>query len=245
MTSGAAVGIVIVSHSAKLAEGIVELAGQMAPEVVIVAAGGLPDGGLGTDYDTVLAALNEADQGAGVVLLYDLGSARMTAELAVESLDDQDSALLATAPLVEGAVVAAVAAQGGADLTEVHRVAEAAGVEAEPRPAPEPQPQPAEPATPAVHATEPATPAVQAAFVLTNGVGLHARPAAQLARAIAGLDAEVTVRHGEQSADAGSVLDLLGLDARAGDTIAVTARGTQAGEAIERISTLVETNFGE
>ena len=239
MTSGAAVGIVIVSHSAKLAEGVVELAGQMAPEVVIVAAGGLPDGSLGTDYDTVLAALNEADQGAGVVLLYDLGSARMTAELAIESLDDQDSALLATAPLVEGAVVAAVAAQGGADLTEVHRVAETAGAESEsgPEPAPEPVPEP--------QAAEPATPAVQAAFVLTNGVGLHARPAAQLARAIAGLDAEVTVRHGEQSADAGSVLGLLGLDARAGDTIAVTARGTQAGEAIERISTLVETNFGE
>ncbi|HEV3356660.1 MAG TPA: dihydroxyacetone kinase phosphoryl donor subunit DhaM [Pseudonocardiaceae bacterium] len=235
MTSGAAVGIVIVSHSAKLAEGVVELAGQMAPEVVIVAAGGLPDGSLGTDYDTVLAALNEADQGAGVVLLYDLGSARMTAELAIESLDDQDSALLATAPLVEGAVVAAVAAQGGADLTEVHRVAETAGAESESGPESGPQPQVA----------EPATPAVQAAFVLTNGVGLHARPAAQLARAIAGLDAEVTVRHGEQSADAGSVLGLLGLDARAGDTIAVTARGTQAGEAIERISTLVETNFGE
>jgi PTS hybrid protein len=229
MSRGAAVGIVIVSHSAKLAEGVVELAGQMAPQVVIVAAGGLPDGGLGTDYDTVLAALNEADQGAGVVLLYDLGSARMTAELAVESLDDPDCVLLATAPVVEGAVLAAVAAQGGADLTEVHRVAETAGAD----PSTEPQ------------ADEPAKPAVQAAFVLTNGVGLHARPAAQLARAVAGLDAEVTVRRGEHSADAGSVLGLLGLDARAGDTIAVTARGTQAGEAIERISTLVETNFGE
>ena len=231
MTRGAGVGIVIVSHSAKLAEGVVEVAGQMAPEVVIVAAGGLPDGSLGTDYDTVLAALNQADQGDGVVLLYDLGSAQLTAELAVESLDDPDAVLLATAPLVEGAVVAAVAAQGGADLTEVHRVAETAGT----------QPNPESPAEPA----EPAQPAVQAAFVLTNGVGLHARPAAQLARAIVELDAEVTVRHGEQSADASSVLGLLGLNARAGDTIAVSARGTQAGEAIERISTLVETNFGE
>ncbi len=199
----------------------------MAPEVVIVPAGGLPGGGLGTDYDTVLAALNEAEQGAGVVLLYDLGSAQMTAELATESLDDPDSVLIATAPLVEGAVVAAVAAQGGADLAEVHRVAENAGTEPTPAPA------------------EPVGAAVQAEFVLTNGVGLHARPAARLARAVASLDAEVTVRHGEQSADASSVLGLLGLNARAGDTIAVSARGTQAGEAIERISTLVETNFGE
>ncbi|HJP76041.1 MAG TPA: dihydroxyacetone kinase phosphoryl donor subunit DhaM [Pseudonocardiaceae bacterium] len=228
MSGGAGVGIVIVSHSAKLAQGVAELAAQMAPEVVIVPAGGLPGGNLGTDYDTVLTALHEADQGGGVVLLYDLGSALMTAELAVESLDDQDSVLVATAPLVEGAVVAAVAAQAGADVTEVRRVAEAAGAE--------PAPQPPAP---------PAGPVVQADFVLTNGVGLHARPAAQLARAIAGLDAEVTVRHGEASADASSVLGLLELAARAGDTIAVSARGTQAGEAIERISTLVEGNFGE
>lgn len=228
MSGGAGVGIVIVSHSAKLAQGVAELAAQMAPEVVIVPAGGLPGGNLGTDYDTVLTALHEADQGGGVVLLYDLGSALMTAELAVESLDDQDSVLVATAPLVEGAVVAAVAAQAGADVTEVRRVAEAAGAE--------PAPQPPAP---------PAGPVVQADFVLTNGVGLHARPAAQLARAIAGLDAEVTVRRGDASADASSVLGLLELAARAGDTIVVSARGTQAGEAIERISTLVEGNFGE
>ena len=230
MTGGAGVGIVIVSHSAKLAEGVVELAAQMAPEVVIVAAGGLPDGSLGTDYDTVLGALHQADQGGGVVVLYDLGSALMTAELAVESLDDPDTALLATAPLVEGAVVAAVAAQGGAGVAEVHRVAEAAG---------------AEPVQAAPPSEEPAGPVVQADLLLTNGVGLHARPAAQLARAVAGLDAEVTVRHGGQSADANSVLGLLELAARAGDTITVSARGTQAGVAIERISTLVETNFGE
>ncbi|HEY4021247.1 MAG TPA: dihydroxyacetone kinase phosphoryl donor subunit DhaM [Pseudonocardiaceae bacterium] len=229
MTGGVGVGIVIVSHSAKLAEGVVELAAQMAPEVVIVAAGGLPDGRLGTDYDTVLRALHEADQGAGVVLLHDLGSALMTAELAVESLDDPDTVLLANAPLVEGAVVAAVAAQGGADVAEVCRVAEAAGAEP----------------TPPTPTALPAGPTVQADFVLTNGVGLHARPAAQLARAVAGLDAEVTVRHGNASTDASSVLGLLELAARAGDTIAVSARGTQAGEAIERISTLVETNFGE
>jgi PTS hybrid protein len=232
VNGGAGVGIVIVSHSAKLAQGVAELAAQMAPEVVIVAAGGLPDGGLGTDFDLVLGALHEADQGAGVVLLYDLGSAVMTAELAVESLDDPDMVRIAAAPLVEGAVVAAVAAQGGADLAEVHRQAEAAG--ATPEPSAEPSPE-----------AESAQEAVQADFVLTNGVGLHARPAAQLARAIVGLDAEVTVRHGQSSASAASVLGLLELAARAGDTITVSARGTQAAQAIERISTLVETNFGE
>ncbi|HEX3781851.1 MAG TPA: dihydroxyacetone kinase phosphoryl donor subunit DhaM [Pseudonocardiaceae bacterium] len=220
------VGLVIVSHSAKLADGVVDLAGQMAPEVTMIAAGGLPNGQLGTDYDTVLAALHAAEQGSGVVLLYDLGSAMMTAELAVESLDDPDAVLVATAPLVEGAVVAAVAAQGGADLAEVHRTAESAG--AEPTP-------PSASVGPATH-TE---------LVLANEVGLHARPAALLARAIAGLDTEVTVGLGDARADASSVLALLELAARAGDRITVSARGPQATEAIARITALVENNFGE
>lgn len=224
--TGSTVGLVIVSHSAKLAEGVVELAGQMAPEVALVAAGGLPGGQLGTDYDTVLTALREAEHGAGVVLLYDLGSAMMTAELAVESLDDPGTVLVATAPLVEGAVVAAVAAQGGADLAEVHRTAEAAG--AEPTP-------PSASLGPASHAE----------LVLANEIGLHARPAAQLARAVAGLDAQVTVGLGAAHADASSVLALLELAARRGDRLTVTARGSQAAEAIERITALVANNFGE
>jgi len=224
--TGSTVGLVIVSHSAKLAQGVVELAGQMAPEVALVAAGGLPDGQLGTDYDTVLTALRQADHGAGVVLLYDLGSAMMTAELAVESLDNPDTVLVATAPLVEGAVVAAVAAQGGADLAEVHRTAESAG--AEPTP-------PRASVGPATHAE----------LVLANEIGLHARPAAQLARAVAGLDTEVTVSLGDAHADASSVLALLELAARPGDRLTVTARGSQAAQAIERITALVSNNFGE
>src|SRR5690349_16776705 len=106
------VGLVLVSHSAKLAEGLADLAGQMAPDVPIRAAGGMPDGGLGTDFDAVSAALDQAQQGAGVVILYDLGSAKMTAELAVEMLGDPNTAVVADAPFVEGAVAAAVAAQG-------------------------------------------------------------------------------------------------------------------------------------
>ena len=81
------VGLVIVSHSSRLAEGVVELAVQMAPEVRVIAAGGLPDGTTGTDFEKVSAALSDANTGSGAVLLYDLGSAQMTAGLAVESLE--------------------------------------------------------------------------------------------------------------------------------------------------------------
>jgi PTS hybrid protein len=220
------VGLVIVSHSAKLADGVVELAGQMAPGVALVAAGGMPDGGLGTDYDAVNAALEEADQGAGVVLLFDLGSAQMTADLVVESLDDPSRAVVAEAPLVEGAVAAAVAAAGGADLMAVVAAAVDAGKEAPPE-------------EPAIEDAE------QAEIVLTNEIGLHARPAAVRARAMAEFDAMVTIRLGDKEADARSVLALLGLAARKGDRLVVLASGKQASDAVARIKQMADDNFGE
>jgi PTS hybrid protein len=222
------VGLVIVSHSARLADGVVELAGQMAPGVAMIAAGGLPDGGLGTDFDAVSAALADADRGAGVVLLYDLGSARMTADLAVEMLDDPSMAVVAEAPLVEGAVAAAVAAAGGADVMAVVAAAIDAGQTGQPG---EPLPDTAD--------------ARQADIVLTNEVGLHARPAAVLARAMADLDAAVTIRLGDKEADARSVLALLGLAARKGDRLTVSATGSQATDAIARLRQLADDNFGE
>lgn len=225
------VGLVIVSHSARLAEGVVELAGQMAPEVPIIAAGGAAAGGLGTDYDAISAALDRADQGAGVVVLYDLGSAAMTAELAVESRADPDSARVVDAPLVEGAVAAAVAAQGGGDLDAVRDAAVAAAGAAQPPAEPEPVAE--------------AEPAHEADILLTNQIGLHARPAALLARTVAGLDAEVTVTFGDQRADAGSMLGLLALGARAGDRIRVSARGSQADEALHRVQDLARRGFSE
>lgn len=220
------VGLVIVSHSARLAAGVVELAGQMAPDVPLIAAGGLPDGGLGTDFASVSAALADADRGAGVVLLFDLGSARMTADLAVETLSDPSSAVVADAPLVEGAVAAAVAAAGGADLAGV--VAAATGIE---------QPAAVSAAVSAVASGH------EIEIVLANDVGLHARPAALLARSVAGLAAEVTVRLGEKAADARSVLALLGLAARKGDTLQVSATGDQATEALDRVARLAAHDF--
>ncbi|MFF0145107.1 phosphocarrier protein HPr /dihydroxyacetone kinase DhaM subunit [Amycolatopsis sulphurea] len=224
------VGIVLVSHSAKLAEGLAELAGQMAPDVRIVPAGGLSDdGGLGTDYDEVVAATQRADSGDGVVLLYDLGSAQMTAELAVESLADPSAAVVADAPLVEGAVAAAVAAQSGANRKAVGEAAAGAGL------------------APDLAAVEASADdgGEEKAFTLTNDVGLHARPAAVLVRSLAGFEADVSVRLGAREADAHSVLALMSLGARQGDRIVVRACGPQAAEVLARVTELVGTNFGE
>ncbi|TCO57330.1 dihydroxyacetone kinase phosphoryl donor subunit DhaM [Actinocrispum wychmicini] len=220
------VGLVLVSHSSKLADGLAELAGQMAPDVRILPAGGLPDGTLGTDFDAVSTALDRAESGAGVLLLYDLGSAKMTADLAVEMLGDPNRCAVVDAPFVEGAVAAAVAAQGGGDLDAVLAAAASAGSSPDADVMPEP--------------TGPGT-----EFILTNTVGLHARPAALLARSVAELDAKVTVRFGERQANAASVLDLMGLGARGGDRVTVSAIGPDAEEALRRVGELVARGFDE
>ena len=215
------VGLVIVSHSATLARGVTELAGQMAPDVTLVPVGGSADGGLGTDFDAVSAGIAEADGGAGVALLYDLGSAKMVADMAAETVGD--GALVVDAPLVTGAVAAADAAQGGADLAEVA----AAAVRGE--------------------ATEPAAAGGELTedLLLTNEIGLHARPAALLARAVTDLDAQVTISFADKQIDARSVLGLMALGARGGDTVHVAATGSQAAEALQRVRDLARRRFDE
>lgn len=226
------VGLVIVSHSDMLANGVAELAAQMAPEVSVLPVGGTEEGGLGTDYGSVCEALADADSGAGVVVLYDLGSAKMTAEMAVESADDPTRYTVADAPLVEGAVAAAVAAQGGASLADVATAAEGASGET----------PVAAPSRPALHLVPDA---VSAEIPLTNDVGLHARPAALLARTIAELDADVVVRYGDGEANAASVLALMGLGAPGGKSITVVATGRDAREAVRRIEELADRGFDD
>jgi len=123
-----AVGLVIVSHSARLAEGVVELASQMAANVRMVAAGGTDDGGLGTSLTKVLDALIAVDSADGVVVFVDLGSAALVAEMALEQLHSWQRVRIriASAPLVEGSVVAAVQASIGSSIEEVVAAAEEA-----------------------------------------------------------------------------------------------------------------------
>jgi PTS hybrid protein len=121
------VGIVIVSHSRDIAAGTAALAGQMAGEEVrIEAAGGMPDGGLGTDSTLVEAAIAAADQGDGAIILGDLGSAILTVRAVLEDHASNGSVRLVDAPLVEGAVAAAVVSSAGRPLDEVAFAAEEA-----------------------------------------------------------------------------------------------------------------------
>jgi len=128
MSVRATVGIVLVSHSAALAEGAAELAGQMGGgQVRIAAAGGTDDNRLGTSIDKVRRALAEADAGAGVLVLPDLGSSVLTVRALVAQDESLPSPLeVADAPFVEGAVAAAVAAATGGDIAAVLNAAEEA-----------------------------------------------------------------------------------------------------------------------
>ena len=123
------VGLVVVSHSAKVAEGVVELAAQMAGSVRIRAAGGSDDGGIGTDANLIAAAITAADDGDGVLVLVDLGSAVLSTQVAIDELLDErlrGRVRIAEAPVVEGAVVGAVQASTGSDLDEVEQAAQGA-----------------------------------------------------------------------------------------------------------------------
>ena len=122
------VGIVVVSHSADIAAGTLALAGQMAgPDVPLEGVGGTADGGLGTDADRIDAALDAADQGDGVVVLGDLGSAILSVRSVLEDREG-NGARLVDAPLVEGAIAAAVTASAGLPIDDVVRAAEEARV---------------------------------------------------------------------------------------------------------------------
>jgi phosphoenolpyruvate---glycerone phosphotransferase subunit DhaM len=121
------VALVLVSHSPKVAEGAADMVREMVgAEVRVAHCGGNPDGGLGTDVAAIQAAIERVFSPAGVALLVDLGGAETNSEMAIELLPDdrRDHVVICNAPIVEGAVIAATEAAGGASLAEVRATAE-------------------------------------------------------------------------------------------------------------------------
>ncbi|MFD6225479.1 PTS-dependent dihydroxyacetone kinase phosphotransferase subunit DhaM [Streptomyces sp. NPDC060232] len=118
----ALVGVVLVSHSAPVAESVAELARGLAaggPVVPVAAAGGTSAGGLGTSAELVIAAAREVDRGAGIALLADLGSSVLTVKALLLEDELPPGSRLVDAPFVEGAVAAVVASSAGAPLAQV------------------------------------------------------------------------------------------------------------------------------
>ncbi len=238
------VGIVLVSHSATLAEGVVALAREMGgSELALEAAGGTDEPGvLGTSAERVQAAIERAMSSDGVLVLMDLGSALMSAEFAIELLGDTPGrVVMSEAPLVEGAVAAAAAASGGASLEEV--AAEARGALA----MKSSQLGVSDDGAAPVQAA-PAPPADAAASILVrNAIGLHARPAARFVETVRGFDAEVWVAKagGGEPVRATSLTNVVALGARFGATLLVSASGPQAHEAVAALQALADEGFGD
>jgi phosphoenolpyruvate-protein phosphotransferase/dihydroxyacetone kinase phosphotransfer subunit len=242
------VGLVIVSHSAKLAEGVVELAREMGGEgVPIEAAGGMadPPGAMGTDPMVVLEAIERAASDEGVLVLMDLGSALMSAEMAVEMGSGDTRVVLAAAPLVEGAVAAAAAARGGLGLEEV--AAEARGaLRAKAEQLGEADDGGAAPSSSGGAVLE--GEGEELRVVVGNRLGLHARPAARFVGAAATADATVEVANattGRGPVSARSLTALATLGVKQGHEIVVRASGPEAARALAAIRALADDNFGD
>jgi PTS hybrid protein len=233
MAASGNVGVVFVSHSGRIAEGLVELARQMAPSARLIAAGGTDDGRIGTSFDLVSAAIADADSGGGVAVLCDLGSAILTAETALDFLEDEVRARvhIVDAPLVEGGVAAAVAAEAGETLEQVVAAAESArGVAL---------PSEGAPAASAAQGSTP--PALSRTVTLVNADGLHARPAAELVKLASTFSQRVTVN----GTDAKSLLGIMSLGLTKGATVEIASEDPEGLAAVEAIAALAESGFGE
>lgn len=247
------VGIVIVSHSAKLAQGVKELAEQMTQgQLRLAATGGIddPDNPIGTDAMKVYQAIESVYDDDGVVILMDLGSALLSAEMAVEFLEPERQARvhLCEAPLVEGAMAAAVQASVGGDVQQV--MAEARGALAMKASQLVPATAAAVPSlsagTPADTApSEPEGEAERLQLVVGNRLGLHARPAARFVSVANQFASQITLSKGAAEANAKSINQVATLGVRQFDEVVITARGPDAAQALQAIQALADDNFGD
>ena len=239
------VGIVVVSHSADVADGVVELAREMGGEEVrIEPAGGMadPPRGIGTDAELIKGAIERAAGDDGVLVLMDLGSALMSAEMAVEMAENAPRVVLSEAPLIEGAIAAAATARGGADLDAV--AAEARGALA-----PKAVQLGVEDADGDAGGADVVEDGGETLRVtVENRLGLHARPAARLVATVGRFDADVSLVNESTGAGPASARSLTGvatLGVRQGHEVLVRARGNDAGAALEAIAALARENFGD
>lgn len=229
------IGIVVVAHSRPLAEAAVAFAREMpaADRVPIAVAAGLDDGTYGTDVGAIAEAIVQVDNPAGVLVLMDLGSAVMSAELAVELLDDdvRERVRLCPAPLVEGLVIAVAAAAGEQSLAAV--AAQAVDALAAKMPA---------------EAANGDQAAAQATFDVRNEHGLHLRPASKLVALVLDFRADVRIRDlttGAGPVSAASLSRVTGIGAGQGHRVEVSASGPDAAKAVAAVVALAERDFDD
>jgi dihydroxyacetone kinase phosphotransfer subunit len=236
------IGLLIISHSASIAHGVKELIDQMAQgRVPIAAAGGTLEGELGTSTDLIaqaLASLTGADE---VLVLVDMGSAIMSAEIALEM--SGVTFYISAAPLVEGALVAAIeATRPNATMTEVAVAAERA---LETKGVPFAVAHPSADAPPA----PPPSRGVEITLTITNKIGLHMRPAKDFVETASRFVSTIRARNLDiperPAGNAKSMIDVMKLGIKFGHKIHLRAEGDDALQALDALARLVANNFGE
>ncbi|MEH1780159.1 MAG: phosphoenolpyruvate--protein phosphotransferase [Nostoc sp.] len=243
------IGIVIVSHSKQLALGVRELAAQMVQgQVSIAVAAGIedPENPLGTDPIQVYEAITSVFSDDGVLVLMDLGSALLSAEMAIEFLPEaqQQKVYLCEAPLVEGAIAAVVAAAAGRDIHQV--MAEARGALLAKATQLGLVSSPLSVITPTTTNVE--SPTREIRLIVSNRLGLHARPAAQFVATAARFQSQILVRNltrNTQLVRGDSINQVTTLGVRQGHELAIAATGSDVDEALEALQALFANNFGE
>ncbi|MEH2434410.1 MAG: phosphoenolpyruvate--protein phosphotransferase [Nostoc sp.] len=242
------IGIVIVSHSKQLALGVRELAAQMVQgQVSIAVAAGIedPDNPLGTDPIQVYEAIASVFSDDGVLVLMDLGSALLSAEMAIEFLPEaqQQKVHLCEAPLVEGAIAAVVAAAAGRDIHQV--MAEARGALLAKATQLGVVSRPLSLVTPTTN-VESSTREIR--VIVSNRLGLHARPAAQFVTTAARFQSQILVQNLTKNTElvrGDSINQVTTLGVRQGHELLITATGSDADEALTALQGLFANNFGE
>lgn len=217
------VGLVLVSHSDLLAKGLAELAGQMAPDVVVIPAGGLDDGSIGTSYEKIEAAIKDLrSKELSVLVLTDIGSATMTVEAVLEAEEDRE-VVFENAPFVEGAVAASVAAQQGDDVWAAAAAATAAAavfidkIETDPKPERD---------------GEDPNGVFKREVVVADEAGLHARPAAQIAALAGEFNGEILIN----GAPADSIMAIMSLGIKQGEPVTVATSDAKCWSGVDRIA---------
>lgn len=245
----ALIAIVIVSHSKQLALGVRELAAQMVQnQVPIAVAAGIedPENPLGTDPIQVYEAIASVFSDDGVLVLMDLGSALLSAEMAIEFLPEaqQEKVYLCEAPLVEGAIAAVVAAAAGRDIHQV--MAEARGALLAKATQLGVVSRPLSVVSPITTNVE--SPTREIRLIVSNRLGLHARPAAQFVATAARFESQILVRNLTRNTElvrGDSINQVTTLGVRQGHELLITATGSDADEALEALQGLFTNNFGE
>lgn len=242
------VNLVIVSHSARLGEGVGELAQQMlmGGDCKIAIAAGIddPQNPIGTDPIKVMEAIESVADADHVLVMMDIGSALLSAETALDLLDPTIAAKvrLCAAPLVEGTLAATVSAATGADIDKV--IADAMNaLEAKreqlglPSSASEPR------ITPSFSAQDASAKSVS--VVIKNPNGLHVRPASRLVATLSAFNADLLLEKNGKCVTPDSLNQISLLQVRCHDTVRLLASGEQADDALAAFSRLAAENFGE